>query len=98
MNARFLGFLAGLVCIGAGVYLLTLRARASDSLIQALANGVGVYCIGRGLGLIASTGMLAQLLPKPPETPKPEPAEEDVPARFRTRGEYEEWRARQIKP
>jgi hypothetical protein len=48
---------AGLICIGAGIYLLQTQA-AEPSIIETLMHGIGVYFIGKGLFVIRA-GMLA---------------------------------------
>jgi len=45
--------IGGLFCIFAGLYLATLKAAASNSLIQYIANGMGVYFIGKGIYIIS---------------------------------------------
>jgi len=47
--------LGGVVSIGAGIYLASLNAETGNSLIEAIANGIGWYCIGKGLFMLAST-------------------------------------------
>lgn len=50
-----LGFciLGGVVAIFAGINLAGLRAADSDSIIGAIANGMGWYFIGKGIFMIA---------------------------------------------
>ncbi len=53
-----LGILAGLLCIGAGVYMLLWRFPAPEGMLgpgpfALMQYAVGVYMIGRGLGLAA---------------------------------------------
>lgn len=48
--------IAGAVSIGAGLYLAGTTAQGSNSMLQVLANGIGWYCIGRGIFMIASSG------------------------------------------
>lgn len=46
--------LGGLACVVAGIYLASVDAVDSSSLGQVLANGIGWYCIGRGLFMMAT--------------------------------------------
>lgn len=46
--------LGGIVCIGAGIYLASLNSVGSNSMFEAIANGMGWYCIGKGLFIAAS--------------------------------------------
>ena len=52
------GFVGGVVCIAGGIYLVSLRA-VQDNIVAALASGIGVYRIGKGLYAIASTTLPA---------------------------------------
>jgi len=47
------------VCIAGGLHLVSIRA-AENNVIVMLANGIGVYCIGKGLYAIASTALLGR--------------------------------------
>jgi hypothetical protein len=53
---RIVGVVGGAVAIFGGITLLGLKAAGESSLIEALAHGIGIYCIGRGLFMIAATG------------------------------------------
>lgn len=55
-SSRILGVIAGAVAIFGGVTLLGLKAAGENSLIEALAHGIGIYCIGKGLFMIAGVG------------------------------------------
>lgn len=46
--------LGGIVSIGAGIYLAGLSSVNSNSMFEAIANGIGWYCIGKGLFMMAS--------------------------------------------
>jgi hypothetical protein len=41
--------LGALICIGAGLYLLSAQTVADDSFLEVIAHGMGVYFIGKGL-------------------------------------------------
>lgn len=45
---------AGLIAIGAGIYLANLDSSSGNSLIAAGENGIGWYCIAKGLFMAAS--------------------------------------------
>jgi len=45
----FFGMLSMLGSIGAGLYLLSTHAAGSNSYLEAIAHGMGVYFIARGL-------------------------------------------------
>ncbi|HEU0192902.1 MAG TPA: hypothetical protein VFQ71_01810 [Gaiellales bacterium] len=52
---NFPGWLAALVAIGAGLYLLTSESAAQQTTVfDALMHGIGAYCIARGLWMISS--------------------------------------------
>ena len=44
----------GIVAIGGGLNLVGLKAAGENSMIEAIAHGIGWYCIGKGLFMIAS--------------------------------------------
>jgi hypothetical protein len=46
---------AGLVAVGAGIYLLSRQNASGDTWLEVLAHGVGVYFIARGLFMIGSS-------------------------------------------
>jgi hypothetical protein len=56
---RALGYavssIAGLVAVGAGIYLLTRQSASGDTWLEVLAHGAGVYFIARGLFMIGSS-------------------------------------------
>lgn len=44
------GILSSLFCIGGGIYLLNIQsASQSYTVFEAMAHGIGIYCIGKGL-------------------------------------------------
>jgi hypothetical protein len=45
----------GVICIFAGLNLSLLRTQSRDSVFQAIANGIGIYCIGKGAFLVGFT-------------------------------------------
>jgi hypothetical protein len=47
--------IAGLVAVGAGIYLLTKQSASGDTWLEVLAHGAGVYFIARGLYMIGSS-------------------------------------------
>jgi hypothetical protein len=53
---RIVGVIGGAVAIFGGITLLGLKAASESSLIEALAHGIGIYCIGKGLFMIAAVG------------------------------------------
>jgi len=53
------GFLGGAVCIVGGLYLVSIKAVENNIMVM-LANGIGVYCIGKGLYAIATTALLGR--------------------------------------
>lgn len=46
--------IGGIVSVGAGIYLANLKAASSDNLFAAIANGIGWYCVGKGIFMMAS--------------------------------------------
>lgn len=51
--SRFLCVIGGIVAIGGGISLAGLRAASENNLLAAIANGIGWYCIGKGIFMIA---------------------------------------------
>lgn len=56
---RIWAVLAGLVCVAAGVYLILLQPAVEESLIGAIAHGLGVYFVGKGIFAGATLWVLA---------------------------------------
>ena len=54
MTSLFFCVIGGLVSVGAGIYLASLDAASSNSMFEAIANGMGWYCIGKGIFMMAS--------------------------------------------
>jgi hypothetical protein len=54
--------LPGLICIGAGVYLLVSRTVDPDSYLQTIAHGIGIYFIGKGLFILSTSQLQRSLL------------------------------------
>ena len=52
--SRFFCILGGIAAIFGGLSLAFLRASGENSLLEAIANGIGWYCIGKGIFMIAS--------------------------------------------
>jgi hypothetical protein len=47
--------IAGLVAVGAGIFLLAHQNESGDTWLEVLAHGVGIYFIARGLYMIGSS-------------------------------------------
>lgn len=62
MPAKILTIISGLISIFAGIYLASTRAAGSNSLLETLINGIGWYCIARGLYMISSSAYVSSLL------------------------------------
>ena len=60
-GAQALCSIGGLVVIAAGIKLSMLEAESANSLLAAVANGIGWYCIGRGIFMIAASFQARQL-------------------------------------
>ena len=44
------GILSSLFCIGGGIYLLNIQSASQNyTVFEAMAHGIGIYCIGKGL-------------------------------------------------
>ena len=54
-TSRFFCVLGGIFAVIGGLSLALLTAAGENSLPQAIANGIGWYCIGKGVFMIAST-------------------------------------------
>ena len=56
---RALGYgvssIAGLVAVGAGIYLLSRQSASGDTWLEVLAHGFGVYFIAHGIYMIGSS-------------------------------------------
>jgi hypothetical protein len=52
-GARFFCGLGGLVSVGAGISLVVIEAAGQNSLLEAIAHGMGWYFIGKGLFMTA---------------------------------------------
>jgi hypothetical protein len=50
--------IAGLFCIGAGIYLLSSNTQAENSVFDVLMHGIGAYVIGKGI-FVMRAGWLA---------------------------------------
>lgn len=46
--------LGGILCIFGGFSLIGLKAASENSMIQSIANGIGWYCLGKGIFMIAA--------------------------------------------
>lgn len=52
--SRVLGIMGGSISMFGGFTLLGLKAASESSLIEAIAHGIGIYCIGKGVFMIAA--------------------------------------------
>ncbi len=52
--SRVFGVIGGLISTIGGIYLLLTKAAGENSLIEVIAHGIGIYCLGRGLFMISS--------------------------------------------
>ena len=57
------GVAASVFCFGAGVYLVGLQAKGEASMIQAIANGMGYYFIGKGFFVLGALLAAAHKMP-----------------------------------
>lgn len=53
-TSRFFCILGGIAALIGGLNLALLKAAGDNSLPEAIANGIGWYCIGKGIFMIAS--------------------------------------------
>ena len=53
-SSRILGIIGGAISIYGGITLVGLKAASENSLIEAIAHGIGIYCIGKGTFMIAA--------------------------------------------
>jgi hypothetical protein len=53
--------IGGIICIIAGIYLAQIRSVGGTSVMEAIGNGIGWYCIGKGLFLISNAVQLSPL-------------------------------------
>ena len=61
---KFLGVLAVLTCLGAGLYLLSGQSAAPESTVfDVLMHGIGAYCVARGLWM--ANQLMAAWKPSP---------------------------------
>jgi hypothetical protein len=60
--ARLIGVIGGLVCMAGGAYLVTLQAVAENNLFAAIAHGIGIYCIGKGMYVMTSSEFLSRIV------------------------------------
>lgn len=68
MTSNIFAIIGGVVCIFGGIMLAGLEARGNDSMIEAIANGMGIYFIGKGIYMISMVsqlrGLFRGLMPK----------------------------------
>lgn len=50
--ADVLGFIGGLLCVVAGLYLFSSQTADSNSYLQTIAHGIGLYFMGKGLYVV----------------------------------------------
>lgn len=53
MSERIFSVVSGAIAIFAGLYLLSTRAAGSNSMIEVLAHGMGLYFVARGIYMLA---------------------------------------------
>ena len=44
--------IGGIICIIAGLWLFSVKADGSQSLLVPISRGIGIYCIGKGIYII----------------------------------------------
>ena len=57
---RVIDILSTVVCAAAGVYLLSIQAQDPNSLIEAIAHGIGIYFLAKALFIARSTHLDAE--------------------------------------
>lgn len=53
-TSLFFCIIGGIFCIFGGFSLIGLKAAGENSMIQGIANGIGWYCLGKGIFMIAA--------------------------------------------
>lgn len=46
--------IGGIICIFGGFSLIGLKAASDNSMLESIANGIGWYCLGKGIFMIAA--------------------------------------------
>lgn len=62
MPSQLFNVIAGFIAIISGIYLASVRSAGSNSLIETLCNGIGWYCIARGIFMMTSTASLLSMM------------------------------------
>ena len=57
---RFIDIAASVICIGAGLYLLSTESAADNSIFNPLLHGIGAYFVAKGLFVARSTHLAAE--------------------------------------
>jgi len=53
--------IGGIICIIAGLYLSQIRSVGGNRIMEGIGNGIGWYCIGKGIYLISNAVQLSRL-------------------------------------
>ena len=70
-RATWLGVVASLIAIGAGIYLLTSSSASPDTTVfDVLMHGIGGYCIARGVWMLHEMHAVVAREPKNTSEPK----------------------------
>ena len=57
---RWVDAAATVICIAAGVYLLSIQTVAENSVFESISHGIGIYFIGKGLFVGRNTHLAAE--------------------------------------
>ena len=55
--------IGGVICIIGGIWLFSIKAQAAQNIFEAIANGTGIYCIGKGIYVISQGVQLHDIKP-----------------------------------
>ncbi len=53
--SQWISLVGGVICIFAGLNLTLMRTQSENSILQAIGNGIGIYCIGKGAFIVGFT-------------------------------------------
>jgi hypothetical protein len=66
--SRWFAIIGGVVAIFGGISLVGLKAAGANSMMESIANGIGWYCIGKGIFMMSTPfqlrGAIDRLLSK----------------------------------
>lgn len=62
MPSQIFNIISGVIAIFAGIYMASAKSVGANSLIESLINGIGWYCISRGMFMISSTASLSNMM------------------------------------